>query len=250
MNLNVWIGILIPFAGTALGAAMVFFMRKEMNEKTSEDASWVRVRRDDGGFCVVASDPGDRYGGRERRTSVDAAGGGLSARHGLPAPSGHPYAASSFHRGETGGRARPFKKTTMLVLAVTLHNIPEGMAVGRYICRSDDRKHCDDAGRGICPVGRHCHSEFSGGGDHIHAASEPGAVKETILRIRCALGHRGASSGTPDDPADQSGRSAASVSAFLCSRSHDLCGGGGTDPGGADGGPTPISVRLEWLWDL
>ena len=32
MNLNVWIGILIPFAGTALGAAMVFFMRKEMNE--------------------------------------------------------------------------------------------------------------------------------------------------------------------------------------------------------------------------
>ena len=33
MNGNVWIGILIPFVGTTLGAAMVFFMRKEMNGK-------------------------------------------------------------------------------------------------------------------------------------------------------------------------------------------------------------------------
>ena len=33
MNQNIWIGILIPFAGTTLGAAMVFFMRKEMNER-------------------------------------------------------------------------------------------------------------------------------------------------------------------------------------------------------------------------
>ena len=33
MNLDVLLGILLPFAGTTLGAAMVFFMRKEMNEK-------------------------------------------------------------------------------------------------------------------------------------------------------------------------------------------------------------------------
>ena len=33
MNQNTLIGILIPFAGTALGSAMVFFMRKEMNER-------------------------------------------------------------------------------------------------------------------------------------------------------------------------------------------------------------------------
>ena len=92
MNLNVWIGILIPFAGTALGAAMVFFMRKEMNEKLQKMllgfASGVMMAAS----VWVASDPGDRYGGREGRTSVDAAGGGLPARHGLPAPSGHPYA--------------------------------------------------------------------------------------------------------------------------------------------------------------
>lgn len=30
MNLDVILGILLPFAGTTLGAAMVFFMRKEM----------------------------------------------------------------------------------------------------------------------------------------------------------------------------------------------------------------------------
>ena len=33
MNQNMLLGILIPFAGTTLGAAMVFFMRKEMNDK-------------------------------------------------------------------------------------------------------------------------------------------------------------------------------------------------------------------------
>ena len=33
MNQNTLIGILIPFAGTALGSAMVFFMKKEMNKR-------------------------------------------------------------------------------------------------------------------------------------------------------------------------------------------------------------------------
>lgn len=33
MNQNTLLGIMIPFAGTALGSAMVFFMRKEMNDR-------------------------------------------------------------------------------------------------------------------------------------------------------------------------------------------------------------------------
>ena len=33
MNQNTFIGILIPFAGTALGSAMVFFMKREMNKR-------------------------------------------------------------------------------------------------------------------------------------------------------------------------------------------------------------------------
>ncbi len=33
MEQDIFIGILIPFAGTTLGAAMVFFLRKEMNER-------------------------------------------------------------------------------------------------------------------------------------------------------------------------------------------------------------------------
>ena len=37
MNLDVILGILLPFAGTTLGAAMVFFMRKEMNEKLQKE---------------------------------------------------------------------------------------------------------------------------------------------------------------------------------------------------------------------
>ena len=36
MNRMILAGILIPFAGTTLGSAMVFFMRKEMNEKVQK----------------------------------------------------------------------------------------------------------------------------------------------------------------------------------------------------------------------
>lgn len=43
---------------------------------------------------------------------------------------GQTGAAPAFRSGKVGRAACPFKKTTMLVLAVTLHNIPEGMAVG------------------------------------------------------------------------------------------------------------------------
>ena len=36
MNSNILLGIMIPFIGTTLGSAMVFFMRKEMNEKVQK----------------------------------------------------------------------------------------------------------------------------------------------------------------------------------------------------------------------
>ena len=44
MNLDVILGILLPFAGTTLGAAMVFFMRKEMNEKLQKGLLGVASR--------------------------------------------------------------------------------------------------------------------------------------------------------------------------------------------------------------
>ena len=36
MNWNILLGILIPFVGTTLGSAMVFFMRREMNGRVQK----------------------------------------------------------------------------------------------------------------------------------------------------------------------------------------------------------------------
>ena len=48
----------------------------------------------------------------------------------------------------------------MMMLAVTLHNIPEGMAVGVVLCRLSFRKYANYCGKRIGTVPRHCHSEF------------------------------------------------------------------------------------------
>ena len=94
MNLDVILGILLPFAGTTLGAAMVFFMRKEMNEKLQK------------GLLGFAS------------------GVMIAASVWSVTPHQH------FQESEPEGLQASLRKTTMLMLAVTLHNIPEGMAVG------------------------------------------------------------------------------------------------------------------------
>ena len=67
-----------------------------------------------------------------------------------------------------------FKRLTMLVLAVTLHNIPEGMAVGVVFAgmlSGDERNHPH---RGLRPVYRHRHPEFPRGGHHLPPAEKRG----------------------------------------------------------------------------
>ena len=55
-------GLLLPFLGTALGAACVFFLKDELNRLVQKGASWLCIGRDGGGFGVVASDSGNRDG--------------------------------------------------------------------------------------------------------------------------------------------------------------------------------------------
>ena len=60
-----------------------------------------------------------------------------------------------------------FKRLTMLVLAVTLHNIPEGMAVGVVFAGMLTGDGGDHPHRGLRPVHRHRHPEFPRGGHHL-----------------------------------------------------------------------------------
>ena len=75
-------------------------------------------------------------------------------------------------------------RTTMMVLAVTLHNIPEGMAVGVVYAGFLSGNTQITAASALVAVPRHCHSEFSRGCDHLHAA--PGGGRDA--RVKAFLG--------------------------------------------------------------
>ena len=129
MNQNIWIGILIPFAGTTLGAAMVFFMRKEMNERLQKVllgfASGVMVAAAVWSLLIPAIELSEQGG----VAWIPAAVGfllGMGFLLLLDTLTPHLH----LNEEKPEGMKADLKKTTMLVLAVTLHNIPEGMAVG------------------------------------------------------------------------------------------------------------------------
>ena len=130
MNGNVWIGILIPFIGTTLGSAMVFFMRKEMGGKIQKAllgfASGVMIAASVWSLLIPAIDMSKEQGGIPW---IPAAVGfllGMGFLLLLDTLTPH----LPLHEDTPEGIPSNLKKTTMLVLAVTLHNIPEGMAVG------------------------------------------------------------------------------------------------------------------------
>ena len=128
MNLDVILGILLPFAGTTLGAAMVFFMRKEMNEKLQKGllgfASGVMIAASVWSLLIPAIEMAEEGG---QIAWIPAAAGfllGFLLLLDTVTPHQH------FQESEPEGIQASLRKTTMLMLAVTLHNIPEGMAVG------------------------------------------------------------------------------------------------------------------------
>lgn len=130
MNRDVWIGILIPFVGTALGSSMVFFMRKEMNEKLQKAllgfASGVMIAASVWSLLLPAIDMSEQQGGI---AWIPAAVGfllGMGFLLLLDTLTPHLHLNDDVPEGLPAN----LKKSTMLVLAVTLHNIPEGMAVG------------------------------------------------------------------------------------------------------------------------
>lgn len=130
MGNNIFIGIMIPFIGTALGSACVFFMKKELGTRLQRIltgfASGVMVAASIWSLIVPALEQAEPLG----KLSFLPAGIGfwLGMLFLLFLDSVIPHLHMNADKAE-GPRAK-LKKTTMMVLAVTLHNIPEGMAVG------------------------------------------------------------------------------------------------------------------------
>ena len=130
MNLSVFYGILIPFLGTSFGAACVFFMKHDMSERLSRIltgfAAGVMVAASIWSLLIPAMEQSEEMGKFAFVPAVAGFWGGilflLLLDHIIPHL--HRYSVSA---EEPKSR---LQRTTMMVLAVTLHNIPEGMAVG------------------------------------------------------------------------------------------------------------------------
>lgn len=123
-------GILIPFLGTSLGAACVFFMKKTLSDTVQRAltgfAAGVMVAASVWSLLIPAI---EQSVGMGKFAFVPAVVGFyvgmlflLLLDHVIP----HLHQNSS----EAEGPKSQLARTTMMVLAVTLHNIPEGMAVG------------------------------------------------------------------------------------------------------------------------
>ena len=130
LPLEVIRGILIPFAGTALGAACVFFVRGSLHKPVQRAftgfAAGVMVAASVWSLLIPAMDQAEASGQPAFVPAVAGFWAGvlflLLLDHIIP----HLHMNSEHAEGP----AVRISRTAKLVLAVTLHNIPEGMAVG------------------------------------------------------------------------------------------------------------------------
>lgn len=130
MNMDIFWGLFIPFLGTSLGAACVFFMRGEMHCGVQRGltgfASGVMVAASIWSLLIPAIEESSDWGKLAFLPAVIGFGGGILFLFFLDHIIPHLHMGAERAEGPRSHLAR----TTMLVLAVTLHNIPEGMAVG------------------------------------------------------------------------------------------------------------------------
>ena len=129
MNIQIAEGILIPFVGTSLGAAMVFFLKKQISRGVQKALTGFAA-----GVMVAASfwsllQPALQSCSHMGTLAFVPVAVGFLAGMGfllvLDMVTPHMHMDKQ-HEGPRSSLGR----TTKLILAVTLHNIPEGMAVG------------------------------------------------------------------------------------------------------------------------
>ena len=123
-------GILIPFLGTSLGAACVFFMKKNLSDRMQRlltgFAAGVMVAASIWSLLIPAIEQSESMGVWSFVPAAVGFWGGvlflLLLDHIIP----------HLHRNsdQAEGPKSTLQRKTMMVLAVVLHNIPEGMAVG------------------------------------------------------------------------------------------------------------------------
>ena len=129
MSSEILLGILIPFAGTSLGAAMVFVLKKNISESLQKIltgfAAGVMVAASFWSLLQPALESSEGMGSLSFLPVAIGFLVGVGFLLLLDVITPHMH----FNKQDEGPKSG-LKRTTKLILAVTLHNIPEGMAVG------------------------------------------------------------------------------------------------------------------------
>lgn len=128
--MNILLGLLIPFVGTTLGAAMVFLMKNKLNKKVEKVllgfAFGVMVAASVWSLLIPSIDMAKEQNIIAWLPATVGFTLGIVFLLILDNIIPHLHIKSK----EPEGLKSKLGKSAMMVLAVTLHNIPEGMAVG------------------------------------------------------------------------------------------------------------------------
>lgn len=130
INMIIFAALTIPFLGTVLGSGMVFFLKNNIKNKTQKVlmgfAAGVMIAASIWSLLIPSMELAEKQG---QICWFPASVGfliGIAFLLLLDKIIPHLH----LNKDEPEGLKAKFKKSTMLVLAVTLHNIPEGMAMG------------------------------------------------------------------------------------------------------------------------
>ena len=128
--METFLGIMIPFLGTTLGAACVFFMKKSLGDPVQRAlagfAAGVMVAASIWSLLIPAIEQSEGMGKLSFLPAFIGFWVGVLFLLLLDRLIPHLHVGSE----QAEGPKSKLGRTTMMVMAVTLHNIPEGMAVG------------------------------------------------------------------------------------------------------------------------
>ena len=130
MKMEIWMAILLPFFGTVIGSALVFFLRGEMNRTLQRlltgFAAGVMVAASVWSLIIPAMEASAHLEKLAFLPALAGVWGGFGFLLLLDKLVPHLHLNSATPEGSKSSLG----KSAMLVLAVALHNLPEGMAVG------------------------------------------------------------------------------------------------------------------------
>ena len=232
MSIEVTKEILLPFAGTVLGAACVFVMRDTLHTKVQRIltgfAAGVMVAASIWSLLVPAMEQAEDMGQWAFLPAVVGFWLGILFLLALDRTIPHLHQGSS----QPEGPHTRLKRTTMLVLAVTLHNIPEGMAVGVVLAGwMAGNETITVTGALALSIGIAIQNFPEGAIISMPLRAE-GMGKGTGLSVRGSLRRGGAGGRCFDHLGGRADPARPALPAQLCGGGHGLCGGGGADPGG------------------